>query len=213
MDSQQNCPSRDGARGFLAPILAAIALSAVAAAPAPTAWQPLPLSLAGEAAAFGGLTTMTGRSILPRPAYTAGGILTLGDDKWAWLSFGIDGLTVEPSSPDAALFLYRGYAGNSVFLETGPRLSLAGFGWKPLAKSRMELLGGAGMAATEDTGTTLVSIVPFLRFDARLAIPLLPWLAASVGMPIEIQKHGASVTTLAGLSLGLAVIPLSPVKR
>ncbi|HUX41209.1 MAG TPA: hypothetical protein VMV83_08615 [Rectinemataceae bacterium] len=172
-----------------------------------TASQSNIISLSLEAAGFGGGTIMAGRPLLPRTGYAISSLLALGDAKWTWIALGLDGFALGESMPDASLFLYRGYGGNSLFLGTGPRFELSRLGWKPLAKSRLDLVGGAGIAATEDTGTTLVSLLPFLRLDSRVVTTFNSDWSWSVGLPIEVQRRATATTWLGGLSLAIVWTP------
>ena len=165
------------------------------------------LSLSFEISALGGGTAMSSRPLLPRDGYAVGGRIALGDSGWTWLALGLDWFALGESIPDASLFLYRGYGGTSLFAGTGPRFSLSGLGWKPLARSRLDIVGGAGIAATEDTGTTLVSLVPFLRLDSSLQTPITPYWKWSLGIPMEVQRRSTALTWLGGLSLAIVWNP------
>jgi len=179
-----------------------------AAAQDPSLW-----SFSLEAAGFGGTTGMAGRPCLTRAAYSISANFALGNEAWTYFALGLDGFALGESIPDPSLFLYRAYGGNSIYLETGPRFGLGGLGLRLFAKSRVEILGGAGIAATEDTGTTLVSLVPFLRFDARLHSPISSNWSWSVGLPAELQKHAAATTFIAGLSLAIVWTPQKETKK
>ncbi len=156
---------------------------------------------------------MPGRPLLPRTGYAISSVLALGDAKWTWIALGLDWFALGESMPDPSLFLYRGYGGNSLFLGTGPRFALSGLDWKPLANSRLDLVGGAGIAATEDTGTTLVSLVPFLRLDSRVVTPINSDWSWSIGLPIEVQKRATATTWLGGLSLAIVWMPKGEGKK
>ncbi len=175
--------------------------------------EPSPWSYSLEASGFGGATGMAGRPNLARGGYSIAASLALGDAAWTYFAFGLDGFALGESLPDPSLFLYRAYGGNSIFVETGPRFRLEGLGLSFLARSRLEILGGAGIAATEDTGTTLVSLLPFLRFDARLHTPISSNWSWSVGLPAELQKHAAATTFIAGLSLAIVWTPQKDGKK
>ena len=201
-----------GSRGLPLFLFIAASLAALPAA-ADTAGKPTSqasmrpslFSFSAEACGFGGMTGMPGRPALERTAYSIDAILSVSDARWTYFALGADYVDVNESIPDPTLFLYRGYGGNSLFVEGGPRFALAGLGFRPLAKSRVETLGGAGVAATEDTGTTLVSLVPFLRFDIRLVNPLSPFWGWSIGIPVEVQRRATAITGMAGLSLAIVV--------
>ena len=204
-------------RHMLCIALALCAGASIVAAPKATtkasALQPDSWSLSLEASALGGGTVMTSRPLLPRTGYAISGILSFGDANWTWVALGVDGFGLGESMPDTSLFLYRGYGGNSLFLGTGPRFALDGLDWKPLAKSRLDIVGGGGIAAIEDTGTTLVSLLPFLRLDSRLVTPINSNWSWSIGVPMEVQKRATATTWLGGLSLAMVWTPKTEAKK
>lgn len=198
------CPG--GSRPLLAFVLALAALPLLAA-PGPSSRPGPLLAVAAQAEGFGGLTSSADRGSLPRGALGAAASISLGGETWTWISLGLEVFRAEPSLPDASLFLYRGYEGSSLFLQTGPRLSLSGLGLPFLAKSRAEILAGPGLLVAEDTGTTLVSLLPFLRLDARVLSPLSRGWSWSLGLPLLVERHAAVWSYYGGLSLGFSWSP------
>ena len=169
-----------------------------------------PYSVSLEVAGYAGGTSMSGRPLLGRAAYSLSSVFSYGNEHWTYVAIGVDGFTVRESYPDPSLFLYRGFGGNSLFVEGGARFALADLGLeklKPLAKGRLEVLGGAGLAATEDTGTTLVSLLPFLRLDARMVCPIDANWSWTAGIPLEVMKKATALTGLGGLSVGIVWTP------
>ena len=175
--------------------------------------KPSPFALALEASGIGAGTALPGRPLLGRTGYAISGQMSFRDPHWTWFAWGIDGFNLGESLPDSSLFLYRGYGGNSIFVGTGPRFALSGLGWRPVANSSLDITGEIGLSATEDTGTTLVSLLPFFRLDSRLVNPLSPYWSWSLGLPLELQRKATALTWMGALSLSLVWTPFPTVRK
>jgi hypothetical protein len=150
-------------------------------------------------------TITTDRPLLPQRAEAFSLDAQWRLPTWIPLAASLSWFNVEPSLPDQTLFLYRGFGGESLCLGTGPLYHFSPdlFGGILKWGSELEILGGGGLAISEDTGTTLVSMEPFLRLEARFMALLGKGWRCSIGLPIDHEFRGATRTTIAGLTLGL----------
>ncbi|MEI6874542.1 MAG: hypothetical protein WCL50_05355, partial [Spirochaetota bacterium] len=93
---------------------------------------------------------------------------------------------------------------------TGARLPLGGKSLSGRSSQGVEVdfLAGAGLAAVSDTNTTLVSLAPLLRAEARLLLPIAFGWRWSIGLPIELSQRGTAYTMMASATVGLALPPV-----
>lgn len=176
----------------------------------PAGWaagSPLEPRLSASLGPAIGATVESPRPLLPRTGLSAGLEVAWEGRDWIPFALGLSFFQTGPSWPDPSLFLYRGFGGLALCAESGARFRLADrIGHIPAAKGlEAELLGGLGLAAIGDTGTTLVSLSPFLRVEPRLSLPLWRTLSLRLGLPLEVHWRGGALTGLAGLSLGISL--------
>ena len=185
--------------------LAMLGIALVASSSVSAANIPGELAISVRADISGAATEKAPRPLLSRSAYSAGLEGEWRYRSWTPLWFGVEAFVQNSSLPDASLFLYRGFSGLSCLVGSGAR-----FPWPGTTGGRrtweIEVLGGPGLSANIDTGTTLVTLSPVFRFEARLLVPIERGWSWTLGLPVEGILRGGAMTAGAGLSVGLAFV-------
>ncbi len=158
------------------------------------AWS---LEMAVAVSGKGGATVEGNRPLLARGQGSVDASISLDSGYWILPEISLSLFAATPSSFDPSLYLYRGYQGLSLSMLTGPRFS-------PGAALSFDALFGLGLAATVDSGTTLVGLTPLLRAEARLSTAIAGGLWLRIGLPFEALRQGSALSAYAGLSVALA---------
>jgi hypothetical protein len=191
----------------LAAALAASSLSSVLPESIPAAW-----TLETDADLSIGASKVNTRPLLPQTSRSVSVGTSWEGPTWVYFQGGISAFAFDESVPDPSLFLYRGFGGWELAATTGPRFGFGG--WVPSSLGlEGALLAGLGLAAMGDTGTTLVSMSPFVTGELRLLGRIGTSMRWMTRLPIEAIYRGGTWTGSAGLGIGLSWSPSAKKSR